>query len=73
MVTFILLVAGGLNWLLYGVLMWDVGHLLGDAGSRILYVLVGLAAIYEIATHRSSCRDCEVKHEPAPSNDSMMS
>ena len=29
MITFILLVVGGLNWLLVGVLGWDVGNIFG--------------------------------------------
>ena len=60
-VTFILLVIGGLNWLLVGLFGWDIGQLLGgmDATlSRLTYVLVGLAAIYEIATHKQNCKAC---------------
>jgi len=43
-----LLVIGGLNWLLVGVLGWDIGQLFGGQDaliSRIIYVLVGLSAI----------------------------
>ncbi len=46
----ILLVVGGLNWGLVGVLDFDlVATLLGDmsALSRTVYALVGLAAIYQ--------------------------
>ncbi|RJP45760.1 DUF378 domain-containing protein [Candidatus Parcubacteria bacterium] len=63
-VAFILLVVGGLNWLLVGLLSWDVGMLFGGMSSmvsRIIYVLVGLAAIYEIATHKKNCKSCESK------------
>lgn len=59
--AFILLVVGGLNWLLVGVLGWDVSTWLGGMSSmpsRILYVLVGLSAIYEVATHKSNCKAC---------------
>jgi hypothetical protein len=45
----IVLVVGGLNWLLVGALNLDlVATLFGDmsALSRIVYVLVGVAAIY---------------------------
>ena len=61
MVAFILLVIGGLNWLLVGVAGWDIGELFGGQGeiiSRVIYVLVGIAAIYEVATHKSNCRMC---------------
>jgi uncharacterized membrane protein YuzA (DUF378 family) len=61
MVTFILLIIGGLNWLLVGLFGWDVGELFGGQTgvvSRIIYVLVGLAAIYELAMHKGSCCCC---------------
>lgn len=50
-VAFILLVIGGLNWLLVGILQWDIGQLFGGADaivSRVIYILVGLSAIYLI-------------------------
>lgn len=61
-VTFILLVVGGLNWLLQGALGWDIGYFLGGMEmplARIIYALVGLSAIYQAATHKSYCRECE--------------
>jgi len=60
-IAFILLIIGGLNWLLLGAFNWDIGVLFGgmSAGiSRVIYILVGLSAIYEIATHKSRCKDC---------------
>lgn len=45
----ILVVIGGLNWGLVGLLRFDlVATLFGDMGaiSRTVYVLVGLAAVY---------------------------
>ena len=62
MVAFILLIVGGLNWLLLGVFQWEIGALFGGPGeliSRIIYVLVGLAAIYELATHKHTCKSCK--------------
>jgi len=50
-VTQVLLIVGGLNWLLVGALGFDlVAALFGDMSplSRIVYVLVGLSAIYQI-------------------------
>ena len=62
MVAFILLIVGGINWLLVGVFGSDIGEFLFggmDAPvSRLIYVLVGVAAIYEVATHKKSCRVC---------------
>ena len=53
----ILLVVGGLNWGLVGFFNFDlVATLFGGAGSifaRIIYVLVGLAAVYQIVTIRA--------------------
>ncbi|MES2223500.1 MAG: DUF378 domain-containing protein [Patescibacteria group bacterium] len=62
--TFILLVIGGLNWLLVGLAGWDVGQLFGGMDavvSRVIYVLVGLSAIYEIFTHKANCKCCDTK------------
>ena len=59
--AFILLVIGGINWLLVGLFSWDIGMLFGGMDamiSRIIYVLVGLAALYEIFTHKGRCKDC---------------
>ncbi len=60
MVTFILLVVGGLNW---GLTAFDynvVNMLLGNwpTVEMIVYVLVGVAAIVEVATHKSTCKEC---------------
>lgn len=60
-VAFILLIVGGLNWLLEafnsGIGSWGLPDIL----VTIVYVLVGLSAIYEIATHKKNCKDCEAK------------
>lgn len=60
-IAFILLVVGGLNWLLY-VLGWEIGeNFLGGSDSQlaqIVYVLVGLSALYEVFTHKKNCKQC---------------
>lgn len=51
LLAMILLIVGGINWLLVGLIGWDVGMLFGgmDAAiSRVIYILVGLAALYEL-------------------------
>jgi len=59
MIAFILLVIGGLNWLLVGLNVgWDLGSLLGDSVSRIVFILVGLSAILEAVTHKGNCKRC---------------
>lgn len=50
-VALILLIVGGLNWLLVGAFNFDlVAALFGEmsALSRIVYILVGIAAIYAL-------------------------
>ncbi|MCX6813094.1 MAG: DUF378 domain-containing protein [Candidatus Azambacteria bacterium] len=51
LVAFILVVVGGLNWLLVGLFNWNlVSFIFGDMStlSRVVYDLVGLAALYMI-------------------------
>lgn len=65
-ITFLLVVIGGLNWLLVGLLpsQWEIGHLFGGMDnwfSRLVYILVGLSAIIEIAQHKANCRNCSEK------------
>ena len=61
MVSFALLVIGGLNWGLIGLLnfnlvdtIFGVGGLIG----KLVYILVGVSAVYIAATHKKSCREC---------------
>jgi uncharacterized membrane protein YuzA (DUF378 family) len=62
MVAFILLVIGGLNWLLIGLGGWNIVNMIfGGMGmwvERIIYILVGLAAIWEVAMHKQNCKLC---------------
>lgn len=52
-ISVVLLIVGGLNWGLVGLFQFDlVAALFGGAAStisRVVYLLVGLAALYEIA------------------------
>jgi uncharacterized membrane protein YuzA (DUF378 family) len=52
LVTLLLIIIGGINWLLVGLFQFDlVAAIFGgqDATlSRIVYVLVGLSALYQI-------------------------
>ncbi len=62
--AFILLIVGGLNWLAFGLLGTEIGGLLGGMDSmvsRIIYILVGVAAVFELFTHKRACRDCGTK------------
>lgn len=58
--AFILLVVGGLNWGL-SALGWNVVNMILGSWpvvEQIVYILVGLAAVYEVATHKGNCKAC---------------
>ena len=59
-VSIVLVIVGGLNWGLVGAFKFDlVATIFGDMSSlsRIVYVLVGLAAIYLIYTATKLAKD----------------
>lgn len=61
MVTFTLMGIGALNWLLFALFGWEIGEIFGGMEttvSKFIYVLVGLSAIYEFATHKNNCKLC---------------
>jgi len=67
-IAFILLVIGGLNWLLVGF-GWNLVDAIFHAGSmisKIIYILVGLSAIIEIFGHKRSCKTCSSDMKSAP-------
>jgi uncharacterized membrane protein YuzA (DUF378 family) len=74
MVAWILVIIGALNWGLVGIGgfaggNWNVVNLvLGSwpMAEWIVYVLVGLAAVYELVMHKKNCKEC------APSAGGMM-
>jgi|GEM_PF-250267 len=60
MLAFVLLVVGGLNWGL-SAFGWNVVNMLVGSWPGVeqaIYILVGLAAIWEVATHKANCRMC---------------
>jgi len=58
MIAWILVIVGGLNWLLIGLFNLNVVMYLGVTIAKIVYVLVGLSALYELFTHKASCKMC---------------
>ena len=66
MVAFTLLLIGGLNWLLVGLggfmgANWNVVYMVLGSWPQVewlVYVLVGLSAVYEVVTHKGNCRNC---------------
>ena len=59
MVAFVLLIVGGLAWGLHA-LGYDVVEALVPGLAKLVYLLVGLAALYEILTHKGNCKACSV-------------
>jgi uncharacterized membrane protein YuzA (DUF378 family) len=59
-VAFILLIVGGLNWGLE-VFGWGIGSFLSMGVANVVYILVALAALFEVFTHKDSCKHCESK------------
>ena len=58
-ITFILLLIGGLNWGLDALGYNVVYMILGDSMlEKLVYLLVGLSAVYEIINHKNLCRNC---------------
>ena len=62
MIAFLLVIIGGLNWGVLAITGWEIGQLFGGQEaliSQIIYILVGLSAIYLVATHKKSCKECK--------------
>ena len=66
LVSWILIIVGALNWGLIGLGgflggSWNVVNMLLGSWPQVewlVYVLVGLSAVYEIISHKSNCRQC---------------
>lgn len=58
-IAFILLVIGGLNWLLVAF-GWNVVEAIFGAGTitMVIYILIGLAALLELFAHKRNCKMC---------------
>lgn len=63
MAAFLLVVVGALNWGLVGLFQYNlVESLLGGLGlTNIVYILVGVSAVYIGVTHKSDCKACSTK------------
>ena len=61
MISFGLMAIGGLNWLLVGAAGFNLVTTLFGEGTtltRVVYLLVGLATVLEIFTHKRNCSAC---------------
>ena len=68
-VAYILLVVGGLNWGLVGLgwlaggADWNVVHMVVGSSMQleaVVYVLVGLAALWSVLKHGKECKMCSM-------------
>lgn len=61
MIAWILVIVGALNWGLVGVADFNLVDKIFGMGStlaKIIYILVGLSAVYELVTHKKTCKMC---------------
>ncbi len=61
MIAFILVVVGGLNWLLVGLNNWNLVNMIFGSVmivERLVYILVGLSALVLLFTHKKDCKVC---------------
>ena len=64
MLTFTLLLIGGLNWGLVGLFGLNlVNSVVGSWPmlEKLVYILVGVSAVYVAATHMNDCKICAKK------------
>ena len=63
MVTFLLLLVGGLNWGLVGLLNFNLVETIFGMSvlTKVVYLLVGLSAVWVGATHMNDCKVCSKK------------
>ena len=64
MVSFTLLIVGGLNWGLWALFNLNlVNTVVGSWPmlEKLVYILVGVSAVYIAATHMSDCKICSKK------------
>lgn len=64
MVAFILAMVGALNWGLIGLFSFNlVTTLVGSwpTVERVVYILVGVSAVWIFATHKADCKICSKK------------
>lgn len=69
LISFILLVIGGLNWGLVGFFDWNLVAAIFGTGAiaRIIYALVGIAAIIKLTgMNKCKCGNTAERSAPAP-------
>lgn len=63
-VAFTLAMIGAVNWGLVGLFQFNLVSTIFTAGSQletIVYILVGISAVYVFITHKNDCKICAGK------------
>jgi uncharacterized membrane protein YuzA (DUF378 family) len=66
-IALVLVVVGGLNWALVGIFSFDlVAAIFGEmsALARVVYVVVGVAAVYMLILAASTCKGSAAESAP---------
>jgi uncharacterized membrane protein YuzA (DUF378 family) len=66
-IALLLVVVGGLNWALVGIFSFDlVAAIFGEmsALARVVYAVVGVAAVYMLILATSTCKGAAAEAEP---------
>ena len=61
MLTYLLVIVGGINWGLWGLLNINLVTMLTGSWpmlEKLVYILVGVSAVYELAMHKQNCKLC---------------
>jgi uncharacterized membrane protein YuzA (DUF378 family) len=69
MIAFVLVIIGGVNWGLFGLIptanggldLIDVLFRFSPTLQEIIYVLIGVSAVYLAITHTKDCKVCAAK------------
>lgn len=63
-VGYILVIVGALNWGLIGLFNFNLVNLVFGSVpwlERLLYILIGIFAVYDLVTHKGTCKYCGKK------------
>lgn len=61
MVSFLLMVVGAVTWGTVALFQFNLVDMVFTEGSQLgqlVYVLVGVSGLYQLATHKSDCKTC---------------
>ncbi len=61
MLTYLLVIIGGINWGLWGLLNINLVTMLTGSWpmlEKLVYILVGVSAVYDLVMHKQYCKLC---------------